>query len=237
MSTTPARPPRPTHPARPKGAIALTALCLLAEQPCHPYELQRLLRWRHKDYAADKTRALYRAIEELTAAGYIEPVETSREGRRPERTVYHITDLGREALEDWLADLLERPVEEHPVFNVAVGLLAYMPQDHARDALKARTVSLRAELAARAEATRLLQEQLGLPRIVLLENEHIQALREAELRWVAAVLDDIEGGRLAWSEELLRRQFQAMADAEAAPRRRVGEAQDNENRDDLPSPG
>ena len=91
---------------QPKDMVALTTLGLLSEQPCHPYEIQRLLRERHKSYAVGKTRTLYRAIEELEAAGYIEPLETSREGRRPERTVYRITPEGSEELENWLAELL-----------------------------------------------------------------------------------------------------------------------------------
>ena len=80
---------------QPKDMVALTTLGLLSEQPCHPYEIQRLLKERHKAYAVGKTRTLYRAIEELEAAGYIEPLETSREGRRPERTVYRITPEGQ----------------------------------------------------------------------------------------------------------------------------------------------
>ena len=129
--------------------IALTALALLRECPLHPYEMQRLMHERHKDYAEGRTRALYRAIEELQAAGWIEPVETTREGRRPERTVYRITPEGDEALEDWLQDVLERPAREHLVFTAAVGLLAYLPLDRAVDALSHRVVELRAELAAR----------------------------------------------------------------------------------------
>src|ERR1035437_5153778 len=94
---------------QPKDMVALTTLGLLSEQPCHPYEIQRLLKERHKSYAVGKPRPLYRAIEELEAAGYIEPVETSREGRRPERTVYRITSDGSEVLENWIADLLSTP--------------------------------------------------------------------------------------------------------------------------------
>ena len=118
--------------------IALTALALLTECPLHPYEMQRLMHDRRKEYAEGRTRALYRAIEELEAAGWIEPVETTREGRRPERTVYRITPDGREALEDWLQDVLERPAREHLAFTAAVGMLAYLPQDRAVGALQHR---------------------------------------------------------------------------------------------------
>src|SRR5690242_14900046 len=68
---------------------ALTVLCLLRERPMHPYEMQRLIRERHKDEFLDLKRgSLYHAMERLQAAGLVEPMETFREGRRPERTVY-----------------------------------------------------------------------------------------------------------------------------------------------------
>ncbi len=204
----------------PQGTIALTALALLTERPLHPYEMQRLMHDRRKDYAEGRTRALYRAIEELQAAGWIEPVETTREGRWPERTVYRITPEGHEALEDWLQDVLERPAHEHLAFTAGVGLLAYLPQDRAMGALQHRVVELRAELAARDEASTALEHEMHLPRVVLLEDEHERALREAELRWIVSLLEDMRAGRLAWDPESLRTHFDAMHDHEAARRGR-----------------
>ncbi|HXZ99809.1 MAG TPA: PadR family transcriptional regulator [Candidatus Binatia bacterium] len=206
--------------SHPGSIIALAALALLSERPLHPYEMQRLMRDRHKDYAEGKTRALYRAIGELESLGWIEPAETTREGRRPERTVYQITRDGQEALEDWLSDLLERPTAEYTPFTVAVGHVAYLPQDRALAALQARLVQLRARLAAHEEASAALQQDLHLPRIVLLELEHERALGEAELRWVASLVDDIRSGRLCWNEEILRAEFQAIHEAEMARRAR-----------------
>ena len=203
----------------PQGTIALTALAMLTEQPLHPYEMQRLMHDRRKDYAEGKMRALYRAIDELQAAGWIEPAETTREGRRPERTVYRVTADGHEALEDWLQDILEKPAREHLVFTAAVGLLAYLPQDRAMDALQHRIVELRAELAARGEASAALDQEMHLPRVVLLEDEHERVLREAELRWVVSLLDDMRAGRLAWDRESLSAHFEAMHDHETARRR------------------
>jgi DNA-binding PadR family transcriptional regulator len=172
---------------QPKDMVALTTLGLLSEQPCHPYELQRLLKERHKGYAVGKTRSLYRAIEELETAGYIEPLETSREGRRPERTVYRITPEGSEELENWLSDLLSTPVDETPVFRVAVGLLGYITQERAETALATRIVSLRARVTALDATLTMAQDELGLPRLVLLELEHAIAINEAEIEWIRAI--------------------------------------------------
>jgi DNA-binding PadR family transcriptional regulator len=203
---------------RTKDMVALTTLALLSEQPSHPYEIQRMLRERHKSYAVGKTRALYRAIDELDHAGYIEPLETSREGRRPERTVYRITGEGREELENWLADLLATPVVETPVFSVAVGLLACVTQERAAAALAGRQVALRAKLLSLEATLRLAQDDLGLPRLVLLELEHAMALASAELDWVHRISGDMQSGALIWNEELIRAHFAAMHAAEAERR-------------------
>ena len=200
--------------------VALTTLGLLSEQPCHPYEIQRLLKERHKAYAVGKTRTLYRAIEELEAAGYIEPIETSREGRRPERTVYRITPEGSEELENWLADLLSTPVDETPVFRVAVGLLGYITQERAEAALASRIVSLRVRVASLEAALRMAQDDLGLPRLVLLELEHAIALDAAEIEWIRSITADMQSGALVWNEELIRAHFEAMHAADAERRNR-----------------
>jgi DNA-binding PadR family transcriptional regulator len=205
---------------QPKDMVALTTLALLSEQPCHPYEIQRLLKERHKSYAVGKTRTLYRAIEELEAAGYIEPLETSREGRRPERTVYRITPEGSEELENWLAELLSTPVDETPVFQVAVGLLGYISEERAETALATRIVSLRAKVTALDATLKMAQDDLGLPRLVLLELEHAMALAAAEVDWIRSITADMETGVLVWNEELIRAHFEAMHAADAERRNR-----------------
>lgn len=193
--------------SNPRDMVALTALALLSEQPSHPYEIQRQIRGRHKDFAAGKTRALYHAIDELVAEGLVEPMETIRDGRRPERTVFRITDDGRDELVDWLTDLLEHPVPEYSIFNIAVGFMAYLPQDRAEEALRSRSLGLRAEIASLHEAMRVLREEARLPRIVLLEIEHSIAMRTAELRWVGTLMGEMRTGELGWTKEWLQEQF------------------------------
>ena len=47
--------------------------------------------------------SLYGVVETLLKRGLIEEQEVVREGRRPERTVYRITDDGRTEVDEWLA--------------------------------------------------------------------------------------------------------------------------------------
>ncbi len=182
----------------PGDLISLTVLALLTEQPRHPYEMQRLMRERRKDFAVGKARGFYDAVNRLLRDGLVEPAETSREGNRPERTVYRITAEGREEFAAWLADLLSTPVTEYPVFTVAVSFLGYLPPRVAEQVLRERTVSLEGQLAGSEASLRVLREQFHLPRLFLLGHEQTRALRRAELEWVRAVIADIQDGRLTW---------------------------------------
>jgi len=187
--------------------IALTVLALTSERPRHPYDIQRAIRDRHKDFAAGKTRALYRAVDRLEQDGLIAPVETSREGKRPERTVYQVTDEGAEELEGWLGELLEVARPEFPLYSVALSFAAYVPAEVVIDRLQARTVELRAAVAGAEAALKSLLEDMRLPRAVLLDSELTLAMRKAELDWTRGLIEQLRSKRLWWTPDTLRHEF------------------------------
>ena len=187
---------------------ALTVLCLLRERPMHPYELQRLIHQRHKDDLLDLRRgSLYHAVGQLQRGGLIEPLETSREGRRPERTVYQLTGRGADELVLWLHDLLAKRVHEPSQFLAAVGNISRLTPGEALEALDSRLLALEAEVAGMGEALRSLGGRLD--RVVLLELEYTRSLQQAERDWVRTVVDDLRQGRLAWNFEELTRKLAA----------------------------
>lgn len=179
-----------------RDLLALTVLALLSEGPHHPYAIQQTIRDRRITHALGSARALYRAVQRLTAAGWVEPAETSRCGRRPERTIYRITPAGRDELPRWLMGLVETPLPEAPAIEGAVSLLGYLPAAAAARALRLRTVALRGQVAALAAAQEQLEADLNLPRLVLLELEAARARLRAELDWAAAIAGDFERGAL-----------------------------------------
>jgi DNA-binding PadR family transcriptional regulator len=182
--------------------IGLTVLALLLEAPRHPYEMQRLMRERHKDFAIGKTRSFYDAVERLQEHGLIEPSATTREGHHPERTVYRISQAGVEELRTWLAELLSTVSTEYPSFTVALNFLPCLSPQAALWLLRQRAATLEGLLAGLDATLQALTDQLGLPRLFLLEVEHTRALRRAELEWVRTIAEDIQAGRLEWHGSL-----------------------------------
>src|SRR3954471_24483675 len=95
--------------------LALAVLSALGQRPMHPYEIATTLRGQGKDQDMEiKWGSLYTVVRNMEKHGLIAAVESSREGRRPERTFYRITDDGRAEMVDWARELVSTPVTEHP---------------------------------------------------------------------------------------------------------------------------
>lgn len=185
--------------------LALMVLVLLAEAPMHPYEMQRVMQARGKDSVVRVQRgSLYPAVERLAAAGLIEPAETERAGRRPERTVYRITEDGRETAEMWLTTMVREVRNEYAEFPAALSFLPLLSAADARVELTARLVALGKSVAAIRSVTEGLNERFRLPRLFLIETEYQLTMLEAEYRWVSGVVDDIAEGRLSWDDEQIK---------------------------------
>ena len=187
--------------ARRPDLVGLTVLAMLSVRAGHPYELHRFIIDTHKDYVTGLPRSLYHAVERLAREGLIEPVETSREGRRPERTVYEITDEGRRELSTRLRALLENPSAERRSFTAAVSLIGALPPSDALHALRTGAAALEGRLAG-VNAQLKAQNDSGLPEFLTLELDYERALTETELAWVRALVERLASGELEWSSTL-----------------------------------
>ncbi|MFJ9483643.1 PadR family transcriptional regulator [Streptomyces mirabilis] len=184
--------------------LALTVLALLHYKPLHPYGIQRLVKdWGKEQVVNVRQRAsLYRTIERLNGDGLITVRETGRDQQYPERTVYEVTDAGRETARAWLEEMLSAPKEEFPEFPAALSNLLLLTSDEMADVLERRVDALTEKLDG-LEAAMAAEAEQGLPRITRLETEYLRAVTAAELEWVHAVVKDLRAGRLSWSKEQL----------------------------------
>ena len=188
----------------PRTPLALAILELLHERDMHPYEMQQLIRERGLNQVIKlKPASLYSTVERLAGAFLIQTVETSREGRRPERTTYSITEAGRDELESWMRDLLSTPSDEYPWFGATLAFIAIIPPDEAVKLLEVRATAIEAHIAAHDIWLKKMNE-VGLPRLFGIEGEYAQAMRRAEFEWVCSIIDDIRNGRLQWPSDILQ---------------------------------
>jgi DNA-binding PadR family transcriptional regulator len=188
--------------ARP-SSLGLIVLGLLVGEPMHVYRMQKLIEQYGKDRVVNvRSRAsLYQTIERLMRLGLVEIKETVRSEGYPDRVVYASTKAGREVAAEWLREMLRTTDGEYPEFIAAVSMLFFLSPEDARQQLELRAQKLEAELA---ETRSQLESNPYLPRLFLLEEEYRQAVLEAELSWLRAVIEDIRDERLTWNEQWLR---------------------------------
>ena len=176
--------------------LALAVLACLYERPMHPYEVAQTLRTRAKHESIRLNYgSLYGVVEGLEKRGFIHARETVREGKRPERTIYEITDTGARELNDWLTDLVARPEKEYLQFEAALSLLPVLPPDVAVEVLKERMTKLEVQLAQMRGGLQAARDA-GIPRLFEIESEYVEGLARAELEFVGRLVKDIESGEL-----------------------------------------
>jgi DNA-binding PadR family transcriptional regulator len=185
-----------------QNPLALAVLALLFERPMHPYEMATTLKERHKEESIKlRYGSLYTVIDMLLARGFIAARETSREGKRPERTVYTLTSAGLDGLRDWMRDLLRHPAKEFIQFEAALSLMAVLPPAEAVKLLRDRALHLSgtvwqmegqlAELAQQDFGAMIVGQTLPVPLadqkfppLFVVESEFRLAMVKAELAFV-----------------------------------------------------
>ena len=172
--------------------MALAVLATVVQRPMHRYEMASVMRARGKDRDMDiKWGSLYTVVQNLERNGYLETIGVTRQGARPERTVYQITDAGRVELISWTRELIAEPEAEHTRFIAGLSVLAVLnPQDVA-DLLRQRVQRLTDSLdALRTE----LEQATDVPRLFLIEDEYRISMTQAEIEWTRSLLDEFSAG-------------------------------------------
>jgi DNA-binding PadR family transcriptional regulator len=176
--------------------LALAVLVTLYERPMHPYEVAQTLRTRAKQESVRLNYgSLYAVVEALEKRGLVTARETVREGKRPERTVYEITDEGAREMIDWMTELIGVPEKEYPKFMAGLSFLAALTPEDALRALRTRAEALTFKLAQVRGGMRIARD-VGLPRLFGLESEYEEQQMEAELHFVNGLVKEIESGDL-----------------------------------------
>jgi len=184
----------------------------------HPYEIATTLRDQHHDSAVKLNYgSLYSVIDSMRRVGWVEVQGTDRQGNRPERTVYAITDAGRSELTRWLRELLSTPAKEYPLFSAGLTFITALPPDEVMAQLALRVHRLETEVqqarAALQAAVEGTAESPAVPRVFLIEDEYQLTLKESELAWVRGLLQEMNTGSLPGMDDW-RRYHEEPADSE-----------------------
>lgn len=167
----------------------LAILSLVAEQPRHGYDVERVINERGmREWTEISFSSIYYLLKKLGQEGMIEgQLEESEHG--PARKVFHLTPAGRGALRTGVLRALSVPGRCYPPLQLG---LASLPSISHADAVAA-LLQYRYALAARRKHVRATQEsQSPLPYFVEAMFGHSVTLLETELKWVERFIEQME---------------------------------------------
>ncbi|MCV7321198.1 PadR family transcriptional regulator [Mycolicibacterium confluentis] len=167
----------------------------------HGYEMFQTLTTR-RDARIVKVRpgSLYHVVARLAEENLIRSTVTGRDGNRPERTIFEITQSGIDALTSGVRDLVATPVNEFPRFVAGLAELDNLDRDSAVAAVRSRVAALEAELADMVTG----RESGATPAMYLTVLDYLTATTRTKLDWLRDFADTLESGGVGWRDAASR---------------------------------
>lgn len=185
-------------------ALGVAVLELLHERPMHPYEMAQLMRERHVETRVKlKAGSLYHTVDRLQRNGFVDVVETQRDGKRPERTVYAMTAAGKDAFQERARQMLGDVVPDYSDVLSGLAVIDDLGRDVALLELEHRITRLRADMAADEVIFERLKSD-GTPEIYWLDFRFLSAQRKFELAWIEQLYADLDSGRIPFQDKKLK---------------------------------
>jgi len=175
-------------------SVRLVILGLLRERPLYGYEIKQIIEEHMSDWTSIAFGSIYFALDKLTAEQFVEKVGVEQEGKRPSRSVYQISQAGRDEFVRLLREEWKQVERQYFSLDICLFFLGVLPLTEVQGYLQARRAALEATLehlqAHRAEQL----SNPAVPRLAAAIFDHTFVHTQAELSWTVDLLMKLEQG-------------------------------------------
>jgi DNA-binding PadR family transcriptional regulator len=179
----------------------LIVLGLLQERPYHGYDLKRVMKERYMDEWANVAfGSIYFALGQMATEGWIAAQPTEREGNRPSRTVYRITESGRREFLRLLRECWQDDRSAQDSIRVCVFFIKQLPREEAIGYVRRRVERVERGLEHLETVLRTLPSEAPWEGRCIADRD--RRLLAEEIKWTQGLLADIESDRVAWPDHV-----------------------------------
>jgi DNA-binding PadR family transcriptional regulator len=170
-------------------------LGVLRDGPMHGYAIKQTLHDWHMDFWADvKGGSIYAGLKRLVSEGLVEQAGSSRNGNRPVRTTYRITESGRDELRRLLRSFWTPPARFARPVDLAMQFVMELPPEEIEPLLEQRLRALENQsLIFRQEFVPEFDDPQRQARVGDLYDHELRLLA-AEREWCEHVLERLRAG-------------------------------------------
>jgi DNA-binding PadR family transcriptional regulator len=179
----------------------LVILGFLRGRPQYGYEIKQMIEHVMGDWTNIAFGSIYFALRKLAEEGFVEKVGTEQEGGRPSRTVYQITDAGREEFLRLLREAWDNVEQQTFDFDIGLSFMSALPTDEVKGYLQKRVTHLEhiLQYLDAHQAEELADEHVPDHLVSAVFDHHRRHL-QAELDWTRKLLQDL--GQGVYDDEL-----------------------------------
>jgi DNA-binding PadR family transcriptional regulator len=165
---------------------------LIRYGPQHGYKLKQIITGQIADFAKIKLPTIYYHLEKMLQKQYV-TATLEREGKRPEKTIYAITESGKAYFEE----LLETSLAEKYLPQFGIDGVFYFAESVDRPRLLEKLIDRKKDLDLKiqvlkkhAEHTAQKLPQAALPFSQAIFDHHLDHL-ETEVKWLQNVIKEL----------------------------------------------
>jgi len=181
-------------------SVQLAILGFLREKDFYGYELKKVMERLMGHWSDIKFGSIYYALEKLTREGFVKPISEEKDGSNPARTIYRITDEGREAFVERLENVLTTGQMIYHPLDVGIFFSQPLGRDRVGDILRERAQRIDGALKFLTQHEKDLAADATVPEIATVMIEHAVVHMRAESEFLKELAErylerDLFGGK------------------------------------------
>jgi DNA-binding PadR family transcriptional regulator len=172
--------------------IKLVLLGVLCQKPMHGYEIKHIIEDHMGDWTDIKFGSIYFALSKLAEEQAVEVAEEGRDGNRPSRTVYRITDRGRQEYLLLLRELWSSQDRTLYGFDIGLFFINSLPKEEVALYLQQRIKRADESLSYLRQHGEQMQGSPHIPAQARAIVSHTLAHTVAERNWLIEVKEQLD---------------------------------------------
>ena len=171
--------------------IETAILGLLYEKPQYGYQLEKTIEsWGMRNWTQIGFSSIYYVLKKLEKKELVTSKLEKVEGK-PSRKVFTITDLGREAMQEKLKDLLSWNKKLISPFDLGIAYLNYLEPQEIIECLESYVKSADGRIKF-LESSFKMQKELKAPYYVIALFSRPLEILKTEIKWVKQLIETIK---------------------------------------------
>ena len=172
------------------ATIDLIVLGILKKEPMSAYDIQKLVEYRNiSKWVKISTPSIYKKVIQLEEKGYISS-HIEREGKMPEKSVYSLTEKGKQQFEKLMLEISCKPINIFLDFNSVIVNLDSMPRERQQECLDNIENNMKV-LKTYLEKNIALKESVDdIPATGMAVLQQQYALAQSIETWIASLKDN-----------------------------------------------